>query len=82
VEEVGQAGTVLFMGEVEEGGGARWEILFHVIQEPLQDISVDVAKKFRVGEEFEVVHVELFVLVLWKVTGRGVQESLGTILRV
>jgi hypothetical protein len=36
--------------------------LFHIIQEPLQDISVDVPEEFGVGEEFEVFHIEVLVL--------------------
>jgi len=51
----GQAGTELFVGEAsgEDIGGFRWEAVFHVFQETLQDVAVDMGKECGVDEELE-----------------------------
>jgi hypothetical protein len=70
---------------VQESQAIRWAALFHVLQESFDYVSVDVAEKFGIGEEFEVFHIEVFLFVVLNGGDKGAGDAgvaCGTILLV
>ena len=80
-ELCGQAGTELFVGEAsgEDVDGFRGEAVFHVFQETLQDVALDMAEECGVGEESQGCRGHKFLVGFTRIYSDDWMEGQGRV---